>query len=296
MSEQLSETSLWTALVTPFSPDGARVDFKAAEALLRRQEAAGNGVLLLGSTGESMALSEAEKEDVVEMATSLNLAVPLMVGVPNINRAQTLNWVEYCNGQGVDAFLASTPAYTKPAAQGQIGWFGDIMNAAEHPVMLYNIPSRTGAALSPQVLSALGGHRNFWAVKESSGGLDAYIDYHVAAPHVAIYSGDDNMMPAVAPLGACGLVSVASNVWPEECRAYVAACLDGSYRGTEWWWISKALFSTSNPVPVKALMEDLGLVPSGAVRSPLSRDDLQGLDGLRAAHAMVQKWAAPTLK
>jgi 4-hydroxy-tetrahydrodipicolinate synthase len=240
MNERLSETILWTALVTPFSPDGARVDFKAAEVLLRRQEAAGNGVLLLGSTGESMALSEAEKREVVQMATALNLSVPLMVGVPNINRAQTLDWIAFCNGQGVDAFLASTPAYTKPAAQGQIGWFGDIMNAAACPVMLYNIPSRTGAVLSPQVLSALGGHQNFWAVKESSGGLDAYIDYRAAAPHVAIYSGDDNMMPAVAPFGACGLVSVASNVWPEECRAYVDSCLGGGYFGTDWWRISKA--------------------------------------------------------
>ncbi|MDE2029804.1 MAG: 4-hydroxy-tetrahydrodipicolinate synthase [Alphaproteobacteria bacterium] len=284
------KTWLWTAMVTPFTADGSAVDYASFGKILKMQEAAGNGILILGSTGESLSLSEEEKQEIVRYTFSLGLKVPVMVGTPNANMAQTLAWLDFCRGKGAHAYLAATPLYTKPAAQGQIGWFRKLFDAADAQVMLYNVPGRTGAALNPAVLSDLRAHKNFWAVKESSGGLDAYASFADAAPDAALYCGDDNMLASATPLGACGLVSVVGNAWPEACRAYVEACRAGRYRGQIWWNASKAMFTTTSPVPVKALMHDLGMIASGAVRLPLSRNDLASLDQVRAAHQAVAQW------
>jgi 4-hydroxy-tetrahydrodipicolinate synthase len=286
----VQETWLWTALITPFSADGGSVDYSTLAKLLERQEAAGNGVLLLGSTGESLSLSEDEKKEIVRFACAQKLTVPVMVGVPNINLAQTLAWIDYCRAYAIDAYLAATPAYTKPNAAGQTGWFKKLFDAADAPIMLYNVPSRTGAVLSPEVVRTLSRHANFWAIKESSGGLDAYIDYATAAPNIALYCGDDNLLPSATPLGACGLVSVASNVWPEACRDYVVACRKGAYRGQEWWLACKSLFMATSPVPLKALMEHQSLIPFGSVRLPLSTTDLTSIKPLEHADKSIEEW------
>jgi len=281
-------TSLWTALITPFTPENA-VDYDTLVKLAKRQEAAGNGVMILGSTGESISLSDEEKREIVRITCGLKLQVPVMVGTPNLNFMQTMAWIDYCRGCGADAYLAATPVYTKPGAEGQIDWFTKIFDSVDAPVMLYNIPSRTGAVLQPAVLKALKGHKNFWGIKESSG-LDAQVDYLATAPNVSLYCGDDYIFVASASIGASGLISVAANMWPEACNAYVKACLDGTYRGQEWWRISKALFTASNPIPVKALMQHKGVLPSGAVRLPLSAKDLASMDGLIAADEKVAEW------
>jgi len=281
---------LWTALVTPFFAEDGAIDYATFGTLLKRQEAAGNGVLILGSTGEAISLSEEEKREVVRFTLGLKLAVPVMVGVPNSNLAQSLAWLDFCRGLGIDAYLAATPLYTKPGAEGQKGWFQKIFDAADAPIMLYNVPSRTGAVLSPEVLRALHKHKNFWAVKESSGGLEMYVEYGTAAPNVALYCGDDNILASAVPIGACGLVSVAANVWPDACRAYVIACRENAYCGQEWWRASKSLFTTSSPVPLKALMHHKGMLPTADVRLPLSAKDLANLEGLITADQSIAKW------
>lgn len=286
----MKQTTLWTALVTPFTADASAVDYATLKTLLKRQEAAGAGVLILGSTGESLALSDEEKCEIVKFTFAQKLSVPIMIGTPNINLAHALDWISFCRGQGADAYLAATPSYSKPGPQGQLGWFTKILDACDAPVMLYNVPSRTGASLSSEVLRTLQNHKNFWAVKESSGGVDAYNDYASAAPKVALFCGDDPIMASAAPLGACGLVSVASNMWPEACAAYVNACLKGTYNGTEWHRISKALFMTTSPVPVKAIMQARGIMPSAMVRLPLSTKDLANIDALNAADQLVNEW------
>ncbi len=284
-------TKLWTALITPFTADAKAVDFDTLVKLAKRQEAAGNGVMILGSTGESPLLGDDEKKEIVRVTCGLKLAVPVMVGTPNVNFRQAMDWMDFCRGCGADAYLAATPVYTKPGPEGQIDWFKNVFDAADAPIMLYNIPSRTGAVLSPAVLRALKEHRNFWGLKESSG-LEMYIEYNAAAPDVALYCGDDHLFAAAVGIGAAGLISVASNMWPEACHAYVDACLNGTYRGSEWWRISKALFAASNPVPVKALMQQRGVIPSGTVRLPLSVKDLPSIDGLIAADEKVREWQA----
>ena len=283
------QTWLWTALITPFTADGSGVDFDEMIKLIKRQEAAGNGVMILGSTGESLSLTDEEKREIVRLTCGLKLKVPVMVGTPNINLKQTLTWLDFCHGCGADAYLAATPLYTKPAPEGQIEWFKTVFDAADAPIMLYNIPSRTGVMLSPAVLRTLQGHRNFWAVKESSG-LDMYVEYASTAPNTKLYSGDDYLLVAAVSIGACGLVSVAANIWPEACNAYVEACRDGSYRGQDWWRIGKALFATTNPIPAKALMQHQGVIASGAVRLPLSVKDLATLDGMKIADQQVKEW------
>jgi 4-hydroxy-tetrahydrodipicolinate synthase len=288
------EQWLWTAMITPFTDNGNKVDYDVLGDLLKRQESAGNGVFILGSTGEPLSLSDEEKKAVVHFTLGKKLAVPVMVGVPNFNLAQSMAWLNFCHGLGIDAYTTASPAYSKPGPQGQIEWFRKLFDAADAPVMLYNVPSRTGGSLFPEVAAALRQHKNFWAVKESSGGLEMYVDFAAAAPDIALYCGDDNILASAAPLGACGLVSVASNVWADACHSYTAECRAGTYRGQEWWIASKALFTTTSPVPLKALMHHKGLLPNGSVRLPLSTADLANLEGLNAADKQISEWHSLT--
>lgn len=287
---KLTNTNLWTATVTPFTENGKHVDYTSYENVLKIQADNNNGILLLGSTGESFLLKEQEKRDIVKFACSLNLQVPIIVGVPNTNLYQALEWIDFCNSQPLAAYLLTTPVYTKPGIRGQIEWFTTLFKSAEKPIMLYNVPSRTGTSLVPEVIAELETHKNFWSLKEASGSIEMLITYSKASPAISIFCGDDNLLPCVAPLGAKGLVSVASNVWPIACKKYVEYCLNNKFIGNIWWQACKALFTASNPVPVKALLKHLNIIKSNSVRLPLSATDLPNLQALIDANQLIQQW------
>lgn len=266
---------LWTACVTPFIIDGSAVDYNNLENLLRLQAEAGNGVVLLGSTGEALSLTDQERKKIVEFACQLNLPLPILVGVPSHNLYAALDWLDFCRSLPLAGYLMTTPIYTKPGIIGQTKWFETLLNKAAHPAMLYNIPSRAAVRLYTEVIANLKDHPNLKAIKDCSGTPDSALEYKLAAPAVAVYCGDDYMMPATAAVGATGLVSIAANVWPKQTRQYVQRCLQGDYADAKiWWQTGKALFSASNPIPVKALMKDVQLLNSDAVRLPLSLEDL----------------------
>lgn len=260
--------------------------------LIKRQNDAGNGILILGSTGEGLALGLEDKKQVVEAAMSSDLKVPVMVGVGGFNLQRQLEWMAYCRGRGVDAFLLVTPLYAKPGPHGQVEWFEQLLDAAERPCMIYNVPSRTGQELSPLVLDELKDHPNFLAVKEASGSITSYQNYRKAAPELAFYSGDDGLTPFFAMAGCNGLVSVASNVWPEATHRYINWCLNG--RGQEllplWEECSDALFGAPNPVPVKALLKEKGWISHAALRPPLSLKDIGDITFLTKADDRIQQW------
>jgi len=287
----ITETQLYTALVTPMQENGdLHLDDMAS--LIHRQSEAGNGVLVLGSTGEGLALSLEDKKQVVKTATSLNVDVPIMVGVGGFNLREQLEWIEYCQEFDVDSFLLVTPLYAKPGAKGQVQWFQSLLDASDKPCMLYNVPSRTGVKMSPLVLEELSGHPNFSAVKEASGSIDDFLTYRKSSSDIAFYSGDDGMMPFFAMAGCEGLVSVASNVWPEETHRYLDWCLDG--RGPEllplWQECAGALFKGPNPVPVKVLLEEKGWINTATLHPPLTTEDVEDVSLLKNADNMVQRW------
>lgn len=287
----LTDTQLYTALVTPMNQNGD-LHLEDLASLIHRQNEAGNGVLILGSTGEGLALSLEDKKQVVKTASSLNLDVPIMVGVGGFNLREQIEWIEYCHEFDVDSFLLVTPLYAKPGPKGQVQWFRALLDAADKPCMLYNVPSRTGTKMSPLVLTELDDHPNFKAVKEASGSIDDYQFYRKTAEQIAFYSGDDGLLPFFAMAGCDGLVSVASNVWPEATHQYVEWCLDG--RGPEllplWQECTDAMFSGPNPVPAKVLLHEKGWIENSTLHPPLIEDDIEDLSILKNADNMIQRW------
>lgn len=289
----MKELTLWTALITPMHKDGS-IHFEDLEKLVRRQEKAGNGILLIGSTGEGLALSPEEKKEVVEFTAGLNLSVPLMVGVGGFQAEAQKEWIEECNRLDTDAFLLVTPLYSKPGPEGQIQWFNTLLDASAKPCMVYNIPSRTGIKLEPEVLKRIEGHKNFWSIKEASGSIADFQRFRETSPSVPLFSGDDGMLAFFVPAGCRGLVSVASNVWPEETKLYVEKCLKGETESLFPLWnhAAKALFSASNPVPAKALLKQKNILETAALRLPLTADELSSdmQNKLKKADEAVQNW------
>lgn len=287
----MKDKVLWTALITPMSEDGS-VDFKSLESLVRAQEEVGNGILLIGSTGEGLALSDREKRDVVEFVSSLEPDVPLMAGVGGMNADTQESWIQHCNMLNVDAFLLVTPLYSKPGPKGQTVWFKRLLDVSDKLCMIYNIPSRTGIDLTPQVVESLRSHPNFWSVKEASGSLATYQKLRRTAPEIPLFSGDDALVAFFKPAGCAGLVSVAANVWPKETALYVEKCLSGDTESLFPLWNDavEALFSASNPIPAKLLLHQKGKIKTPELRLPLVKEELGDMTKLTAIDEQIKTW------
>jgi len=283
-------TKLWTALITPMYQSG-EVHFGDLEKLIRRQESAGNGILLIGSTGEGLALTDDEKKEIIEFSANLDLSVPVMVGVGGFQIENQKAWIQFCNDK-VDAFLMVAPLYSKPGPVGQKNWFLDLMDVAEKPCMIYNIPSRTGVKIPPTVIKELSGHSKFWSIKEASGSIADYKEYREMVPQASMFSGDDALLPFFAAAGCSGLVSVSSNVWPEETAKYVELSLEGKTDSLfpVWKRAVEAMFSAPNPVPVKALLHQKGIIESSALRAPLTEKELNNMNQLKQADEEIINW------
>ncbi|QKX02449.1 4-hydroxy-tetrahydrodipicolinate synthase [Wolbachia endosymbiont of Dirofilaria (Dirofilaria) immitis] len=302
---------LWTACVTPFNYRGDSIDYSSLQRLLAIQTEAENGVVLLGSTGESLSLTDRERRALVNFVCELELSMKVIVGVPGVNLHQTLEWLDFCEGMPIYGYLMTTPIYTKPGIIGQTLWFEKLLEKAHVPAMLYNIPSRAGVSLYVETVRNLSGHKKFWSIKDSSGTIDTLIEYKKVAPNIEVFCGDDNMILDMATYGAAGLVSVASNLWPCIAHRYVKQCLL-SFQGMSlesekkitapviengvkslaniWQQVCKALCTASNPIPTKVLLHDIGLIEHKTVRLPLSIEDLSSIETLRQVTGMVSKW------
>ncbi|WP_068652011.1 4-hydroxy-tetrahydrodipicolinate synthase [Wolbachia endosymbiont of Trichogramma pretiosum] len=287
----MKPTFLWTACVTPFNSNGDSVDYKSLQCLLVMQAQAKNGVVLLGSTGESLSLTDSEKCTLVEFVCELKLNTKIIIGVPGANLYQTLEWLDFCKDIPIHGYLMTTPIYAKPGIMGQTLWFEKLLEKAHVPAMLYNIPSRAGVSLHAETVRNLSSNEKFWAIKDSSGTVYSLIEYKKVAPNIKVFCGDDNMIPDMAAKGAAGLVSVAANVWPSVVHKYVKQCMSGKNpQADSWQQACKALFTASNPIPTKALLHDIGLIEHETVRLPLSTEDLPAVETLRQANKMILGW------
>ena len=291
--KNLNEYPLWTAIVTPMNEDSS-VDYPTFEKILREQEAAKVAVVILGSTGEALNLNKDECKKVLEFGLNLNLKVPVMTGIGGFNQKDTLEYVTYLNSlSALDAYLVVTPLYAKPGEHGQTEWFKAILDKASRPCMLYNVPSRTGVKMNFNAVKNLANHKNFWAIKEASGSVEDFKQYVSCAPKARIYSGDDGMVPDFKPNGCVGLVSVASNAWPVETRAYVVKTLEGKLSTAEadlWKKACDTLFIAANPVPVKNLMHAQGKIKTNVLRSPLNHKDLADNTLVLDADKKIKSW------
>ncbi len=267
---------LWVALATPFTAED-RVDVPALRQLVRHCVNGGvQGLLALGSTGEAATLDDSERDRVVEVCLDEAEALPVMVGTgSNVTRlavAQTLRAQEL----GACGALVVTPWYNKPNTEGLVEHYCAVADAANNfPLVVYNVPGRTGLNLSPELLERLWALPSIVAVKESSGDL-AQIDavIRTAPEGKAVLAGDDGLALPTLALGGHGLVSVVANVWPALTRALTDAVLasrmaEARRHHAQLLPLIEALFAESNPVPLKAALALIGLTEDH-VRAPLA--------------------------
>ncbi len=286
----LNSHSLWTAVVTPMMDTGA-VDFESLTRVVNQQVEAQNGLLILGSTAEALNLSLTDRKAIIEHVVKMKPAMPIMVGVGGNLLSEQKEWMTYLQGLNVHAYLLVTPHYAKPGPKGQFEWFKALMDHSTRPCMLYNVPGRTGVAMSTEAVSRLNGHRNFWAIKEASGSVEKFKEYLTAAGGKQVFCGDDALMPDFANAGSAGLVSVASNAWPRETHLYVEQCLKKTFDAKELWTkAANSLFVCSNPVPVKRLMFERGVIRSSKMAAPLSAEDMTSAEPVLTAHEAVTTW------
>lgn len=291
-SYNLDEYPLWTALITPMNEDES-VNYDDLKTLLKEQEEAKNGILILGSTGEALNLKLSEKKEILEFVTKQNLKVPLMVGVGGAEIHGTKEWVEYLNTLPIHAALMVTPLYAKPETEGQYQWFKTLMDICDHPVMLYNVPGRTGKGLSFDAVKRLNQHPKFWAIKEASGSVEDFKKYVANAGGKPVLSGDDGLLPAFSEHGCRGLVSVASNAWPKATHEYVVQTLENKLSKEDaslWDACSAALFCVSNPIPAKRLICEEGRISHPHLRLPLSHKDLSQAATVMEASLRINEW------
>ena len=291
--ENLNQTSLWTALITPLSASGA-IDFASLKNIANAQAQAGNGLVLLGSTGEGLALTSQEQLNIVEFICQLSLDVPLMIAVGGYNLVEQVNWIKRCNQLPISAYLLGSPIYTKPGPVGQTQWFSALLDAAQLPCMLYNVPSRSGVDIPISTLQAVQNHQNCWALKEASGDLNQFLAYRQHCPNISIFSGEDAMMPYLAKAGAKGLVSVCSNAWPKETKLYVELSLRGDTQSLFPLWNNAvdSIFQVASPIPVKVLMSKQQVINTPFLRAPLTHLELADNNSLLMSDKLISQWFA----
>ena len=255
---------LATALVTPFV-DGD-VDWKAFRNLVRRQVEAGVDFLVpLGSTAETPCLTDAEKVKILEIAREESNGLPIVAGAGSNSLTATVQNMRLLDGHGADAYLIVVPFYNKPTQEGLYQYFKAVAEETDRQVILYNVPGRTGTNMKTETTLRLAEIPNITAVKEASGDLAQIVDIKRQAPEgFTVLSGNDDQTLPLMACGADGVISVASNVAPEQMkaltRAVAASDLKEAIRlNNSLMPLYHACFVESNPIPVKAALSLMGL-------------------------------------
>jgi 4-hydroxy-tetrahydrodipicolinate synthase len=260
------------ALVTPFK-DG-QVDKQKLEELVRRHiEAGTNGIVPCGTTGESATLSHQEHEQVIEtVVRAADGRIPVIAGTGSNSTAEAIRLTRFAAECGADAALLITPYYNRPTQEGLFRHFQKVASETELPLILYNVPSRTGVNLLPETAIRLSAIKNVTAIKEASGSIDQAVEI-IRGSDLEVLSGDDSLTLPLMAVGGVGVISVAANVVPEMMVDLVDLAADGDVKGARELHLRlfplwKALFLETNPIPVKAAMALEGVM-SGELRLPL---------------------------
>lgn len=249
-----------TALVTPFNRDGS-LDLAALDAVVDAQLAAGiNGLVPCGTTGETATLSLAEQDQVIgRVVKRVNKRVPVLAGTGSNCTATTQDNQRRAQGLGVDYGLVVTPYYNKPTPEGLFRHYSAVAEASSLPVLVYNVPGRTGGDLKPDTMHRLRGVANIVGIKEATGELDRVAPLRQSNPQWSLLSGDDASTCAFVLMGGDGVISVVSNAAPADMVALVEAARAGKLaeareHQARLRGLMAALFVESNPLPVKTAM------------------------------------------
>jgi 4-hydroxy-tetrahydrodipicolinate synthase len=284
-------TGAGVAIVTPFHEDGS-VNYDKLAELIEFQIAGGiDAVVICGTTGESTTLTPQEHEEVIRFAVrQVNRRVPLIAGTGSNETAFAAELSVAAEKDGADALLQVTPYYNKTSQRGLVKHFTYVADRVNIPVILYNVPSRTGMNIAPETYLELSKHPNIVATKEAGGDIS-----HVAktmalcGDDLAFYSGNDDQIAALMGMGAKGVISVLANVAPGAAHEIAAKALAGDYPGglalqLKWLDLCNDLFCDVNPIPVKEAMNMMGM-GVGPCRLPLCEMSETGRARVRAALA-----------
>jgi len=268
-------SGVFTALVTPFTDSGA-LDEAAFRKLIRRQIDGGvAGLVPCGTTGEAVTLDLDEHERVVAItAEEAAGKVRVIAGAGSNDTKKAVELAKRCRRAGADSLLVVTPYYNKPTPKGLIAHYRALADAVDVPIVIYNVPGRTGLNMQPETVLALAEDTRFIAVKEASGNLDQAAEILRSRPaHFAVLSGEDSLALPMVALGGEGVIAVISNEAPALLVELVAAALAGERDRAAALHLKlvplmKANFRESNPIPVKWALARLGLC-GGTLRLPL---------------------------
>lgn len=269
-------TGCAAALITPFRPDN-KLDLGALERLIEKQVEAGTDALvLLGTTGEPCTLSMHERELVIKTGVkAINGAMPVIVGTGANDTSRACEYARQAESLGAQGQLCVTPYYNKATQAGLVRHFSKIADSSDLPLILYNVPSRTGVSLSSETAAVLAEHPKIAGIKEASGNAALASDIILrAGKHLPVYCGNDDMILPLMALGAKGAISVCANVLPAKTKELTYACLCGELEKAralqlELLPLIHALFAQVNPIPVKAALSMMKLC-ADVLRLPLT--------------------------
>ena len=275
-----------TALVTPFK--GNRIDFDALEALIDWQlDSGADALVVLGTTGEPSTISGSERPAIIECAAARCAhRAPLIVGTGSNDTRRAVAQSEQAQRLGADALLVVTPYYNRASRAGLIGHYNAVADAVDIPIIMYNVPGRTGVNLDADTVAELAKHPNLCAVKEASGSLRQMTDLaRACGDGVAVYCGNDDQVPPAMALGARGVISVAANIIPGAMHDMVLSALNGDMKRcreaqVKYLPLIRRLFDEVNPIPLKAALAMLGRIED-TLRLPLCPLDGEKREQLR---------------
>jgi len=279
----------FVAMITPFTKSN-EVDEKGIKELVEFQIKNGtNGIVPCGTTGESPTLSHEEHKKVVELTIKAVAGrVPVIAGTGSNCTKEALDLTSHAKESGADGALIITPYYNKPTQKGLYLHFKKIAEEVDIPIVVYNVPSRTGVNILPETLAELAELKNIVAVKEASGNLDQMTQIvELCGDKITLLSGDDKLLLPLLSIGGKGVISVVANIIPRDVSDVVREFEEGNYQKAKEIFLSKvyplsnAMFYETNPIPVKTSVRLMGL-PSGDLRLPLAPMSENNLAKLKA--------------
>lgn len=257
-------TGMATAIVTPMTAAG--IDYDALGRLIEFQINSGiNAIVVMGTTGENATIEPEDQYAVIRYTVEkVAHRVPVIAGTGTNNTAHVIANTKTACEAGADAVLVVTPYYNKATQSGLIAHFTAVADASSVPVILYNVPGRTGCNLLPGTVAALAEHPNIAAIKEATGNMAQMVEIMaLCGDKIDVYSGEDALTVPMMAMGAKGTISVLSNVVPAQAVAMTNACIAGDFATAAAWQcrllpLTNALFSQVNPIPVKAALSAMG--------------------------------------
>jgi len=276
------------AIVTPFNTDG--VNFEKLKTLLEWHIKEGtDAIVICGTTGEATTMTEKEKKDTIKFTVDvINKRVPVIAGTGSNNTVSAISMSKYAESVGVDALLVITPYYNKTTQNGLIKHFTAINDEVKTPIILYNVPSRTGINIAPKTLVKLAELSNVVAIKEASGNISQIVQMKaLCRDSIDIYSGNDDQIVSIMALGGKGIISVLANILPNKVHEIATKCLENNYKEAldiqlDTLSLANTLFIETSPIPVKTAMNLMGL-EVGPLRLPLCEMESNNEEILKAA-------------